>query len=578
MISCLLECMFSTCGLVVIGLFVGFYFLLESTRLKEIRLRYNILRERRQRHVKNAIKRLESQLTSDDNKEDITKLTLLEIKSRIENGKLKAVQVLKAFQSKALKLHEKYNCLVEPVFEAEADAIAVDEKKQGGLLAGIPVSLKDDIGIKNYVTTAGLAKLIGKGSFEDSALVKVLRKNGAVIFARTNIPQSECSAESSNPIYGTTRNPHDPNRSPGGSSSGEGSLVGGGGSLLGFGSDIGGSIRTPSHFCGICGFKPSSSRISRLGMPKFLEPVVIPATWGPMARDVDSLVLAMRALWDGSMTHFDPLSPPVKFQNELFEDKKPLKIGYFYDNKFFSPVPVVRRALDMAIEELKKQGHELVEWVPPDIELIDVMETKGVFPDGGDCILDLLEGDIVDDSIKLMVLGFKVPKFLRPLVPFLARTFMSKRHGELAAGLAGLGNIYNYMQFSGKLQAYQSKVTEEWQSDGLDALICPPLPYPALPIGNPEHTISGAGYMFLFNVLDYPAGVVRMTKQNAADIEALRNYKTNEEFKLQGEIKKMVSQGEGLPVGVMVATCRWEDEKCLRVMKAVEKAADFIVQ
>jgi len=231
--------------------------------------------------------------------------------------------------------------LVEPIVEAEQVAADIDDTKKSGLLAGIPISIKDDIGIKNYVTTGGTSKLLGKASDEDSVLVKILRKHGAVVFARTNIPQAELSTESSNPIYGTTRNPHHPNRSPGGSSSGEGCLIGGGGSILGFGSDIGGSIRGPCHNCGICGFKPSSSRISKLGMPKFLEEPAILPTWGPMARDVDSLVLAMKALWDGSMNDLDALIPPVKFQNELYEDTKPLKIGYYYDNRFFSPFPSV---------------------------------------------------------------------------------------------------------------------------------------------------------------------------------------------------------------------------------------------
>lgn len=70
-----------------------------------------------------------------------------------------------------------------------------------------------------------------------------------------------CSYDCSNPIYGQTVNPHNPQKTSGGSSGGEGALIGGGGSVLGLGSDIGGSIRIPSSFCGICGFKPTSGRL-----------------------------------------------------------------------------------------------------------------------------------------------------------------------------------------------------------------------------------------------------------------------------------------------------------------------------
>lgn len=106
---------------------------------------------------------------------------------------------------------------------------------------------------------------------------------------------------------------------------------------------------------------------------------VVPVTWGPLARDVDSLVLAMRALWDGKMHALDPLSPSLTFQNEvrklclisfekiffftsillmllcqMYEGKGKLKIGYFYDNGFIAPTPACRRAVDMALQELRK--------------------------------------------------------------------------------------------------------------------------------------------------------------------------------------------------------------------------------
>ena len=75
------------------------------------------------------------------------------------------------------------------------------------------------------------------------------------------LPQTHRVLLSANPIHSQIGNPHDPDRIPGGSSSGEGALLAAGGSILGWGSDIGGSIRAPSHFCGVCGFKPTSSRI-----------------------------------------------------------------------------------------------------------------------------------------------------------------------------------------------------------------------------------------------------------------------------------------------------------------------------
>ena len=91
--------------------------------------------------------------------------------------------------------------------------------------------------------------------------LQVLKKQGAIPFVKTNVPQTMISWDTSNPIFGATVNPHRSDRGVGGSSGGEAALIGGDGSLLGVGGDIGGSIRIPCHLCGIYGFKPTVGRI-----------------------------------------------------------------------------------------------------------------------------------------------------------------------------------------------------------------------------------------------------------------------------------------------------------------------------
>jgi fatty acid amide hydrolase len=91
-------------------------------------------------------------------------------------------------------------------------------------------------------------------------IIKVLKAQGALVFARTNIPQTMLSYECSNPVFGQTRNPYCLERGPGGSSGGEGSLIGSRASILGIGGDVGGSLRIPAAFSGCCGFKPTVRR------------------------------------------------------------------------------------------------------------------------------------------------------------------------------------------------------------------------------------------------------------------------------------------------------------------------------
>lgn len=126
-------------------------------------------------------------------------------------------------------------------------------------LLGIPTTLKDQFNVKGYDTTLGYLSAALSPAKDDAVLVKMLRSLGAVIMAKTNLPQSIMWCETENPLWGLTTNPYSPDYTPGGSTGGEAALIACGASVLGFGTDIGGSIRIPSHMMGIYGLKPSVS-------------------------------------------------------------------------------------------------------------------------------------------------------------------------------------------------------------------------------------------------------------------------------------------------------------------------------
>lgn len=154
---------------------------------------------------------------------------------------------------------------------------------------GIPISIKDNYDQRGADLTCGVACRCFKPKSEDGLLVKLLRDAGAIPFVRTNVPQLLMMSESENNIFGCTVNPWDVTRTPGGSSGGEAALISSGCSIIGLGGDIGGSIRTPAHFTGICGFKPTPHRITRQGVSSIRyrdregQAMIIP-TCGPMAR------------------------------------------------------------------------------------------------------------------------------------------------------------------------------------------------------------------------------------------------------------------------------------------------------
>jgi fatty acid amide hydrolase len=130
-----------------------------------------------------------------------------------------------------------------------------------GPLHGLPISVKEQIGVKGTDSTLGFAKYVFQPSATDAPIVAALKDLGAIPFCKTNVPQSLLTYGCGNPIFGETVNCLNSKLSPGGSSGGEACLIAGGGSVLGIGTDVGGSVRIPAHFCGVVGMKPTRQRM-----------------------------------------------------------------------------------------------------------------------------------------------------------------------------------------------------------------------------------------------------------------------------------------------------------------------------
>ena len=191
--------------------------------------------------------------------------------SGLSSGLLRSVDVTTSFCKRAAISHQVTNCLTEIFFEdAIARAKELDEHlartgKTVGPLHGLPISLKDTFKVKGYDASIGVAALCFNPATQDSALVGLLRSLGAVLYCKTNIPQTLASLDSHNNVFGRTMNPMNRKLTAGGSTGGEGALVAMRGSVLGIGTDIGGSIRVPAMCDGIYGVKPSHGRVPYAG-------------------------------------------------------------------------------------------------------------------------------------------------------------------------------------------------------------------------------------------------------------------------------------------------------------------------
>lgn len=179
---------------------------------------------------------------------------------------------------------------------ALAAARAADAACGQGALAGLPMTIKDSLETTDLPTTCGLPPLAGHMAVRDADAVALLRSAGAVIWGKTNTPLAASDHQSFNPVHGLTRNPWDSARTPGGSSGGAAAALAAGFTALELGSDIGGSIRIPSHYCGVYGHKPSYGIVPGRGhIPPMPGARVTPplAVVGPLARTADDLALAL---------------------------------------------------------------------------------------------------------------------------------------------------------------------------------------------------------------------------------------------------------------------------------------------
>ena len=235
---------------------------------------------------------------------DLHRIGASALARRIKDGEVTAEAALEHFIDRIERFDGALNAVVVRRFEQarerarEADR-ALARGEDWGALHGVPMTVKETYEIAGWPTTAGIEALRDHVSERTSVAVQRLLDAGAVIFGKTNVPAYASDLQTYNDIHGTTHNPWNPDLTPGGSSGGAAAALAAGFTPLELGSDIGGSIRTPAAFCGVCGLKPSFGLISTRGHvpgpPGALARRDLSVA-GPLARHVADLEQALTIL------------------------------------------------------------------------------------------------------------------------------------------------------------------------------------------------------------------------------------------------------------------------------------------
>lgn len=244
--------------------------------------------------------------------QDLTKHSAARIAQKIGRRVVSAREVVESAIARVEALNPTLNAVCTLNDAALDEADAVDRQLAGKLvvsrpLEGVPILVKDNIFTRGIRTTFGSKILEHDVPEEDSVCVERLRDAGAIVLGKTNTPEFAHDVNTSNPVFGTTRNPWDVNRTAGGSSGGTGAAVAAGLAPAGLGTDLGGSIRVPSSFNGLVGIRPAPGRVA-FHPTEFGWDTLVAHVQGPMARTVEDVGLLLSVL--AGPDDRDPMSLP----------------------------------------------------------------------------------------------------------------------------------------------------------------------------------------------------------------------------------------------------------------------------
>ena len=441
----------------------------------------------------------------------------------IRNRQATSEEVVNSYLKRIKEVNPKLNAVVQEVGDTareqarEADAAAARGDNKGSF-HGVPMTIKDTLDTAAVISTGGTQ---GRATFvptEDATVVARMRSAGAILLGKTNVPELALSPETDNTIYGCTNNPYDLSRSPGGSSGGEASIIAAAGSPIGLGSDCGGSIRTPAHFCGLAGIKPTTGRVSRTG---HFPPVdgLMNRLWqvGPIAKFVEDLILALPVI--SGVDWRDPILVPKTLGDPDLVALKSLRVAFYTDNGILSPTPETVDVVKKAAKTVSDIVMSVNEDCPEDIEQTYDIWWGLSSADGGAGVEGILK-----------MAGTSEPhRYLKRFQEAQAETKDMKP--------ASFGTLISKWDiFCKKMIRFMEKY---------DVIICPVVAFPAQKHGFilEKDKDLGFSYAFTYNLTGWPAAVVRGG-----------------------------TSPDGLPIGVQVVARPWREDVALAVALHIEKA------
>jgi aspartyl-tRNA(Asn)/glutamyl-tRNA(Gln) amidotransferase subunit A len=457
-------------------------------------------------------------------------LSIAEVGRLLKRRQLSPVELVRALLARIEHVNPRLNAFVTVATEAALAEAAraereISRRSYRGPLHGMPVALKDNIATRGLRTTAGAKFLSENVPERDATVVARLRRAGAIILGKTNLHEFAYGVTTTNPHYGTTRNPWDAGRIAGGSSGGSAVALAAGLAPAALGSDTGGSIRIPAALCGVAGLKPTSGRVSCAGVVP-LSPTLDHV--GPMARTAEDLAILLGVL--AGYDARDPVSvrkPVPDFAGQVRRPLHRVRLGRpreFFFNRLDSEV---ERIIEVELSRLEELGAEIREVSLPSV----------------------LDSARPGNAIALA----EATQFHRRQGWYPAR---AGEYGEDVRSRLELGDRVTAVEY---LEALEERRRIRAEFDGVletvDALAAPTVPIKAPPLREEEVMLGGK---------PEPVRAALLRLNRPANLTGLPAVSVPCGF-----------TRAGLPVGLQLIGRAWEEGRLLAIARVYELAAGW---
>ena len=447
-----------------------------------------------------------------DDPNQLIYLSAASLAQRIREKKVSSQEAVKACLARIAKVNPQLNAVVQlcaerALLEAkEADALLAKGKPKGPL-HGVPMTIKDSFDTAGVVSAGGTLGRKDHVPAQDATVVARVRAAGAILLGKTNTPEFTLSFVTNNLIYGPTKNPYHLDYQPSGSSGGAAAIVASGGAAFEIGSDFAGSIRVPSHACGIAGIKPTHGLVPRTGhIVGYGGAFDSMQQIGPLARRVEDLALLLPIL--AGPDSLDAATAPVPLGNYRRVDLRPLRIAWYLSNGELDPTPEIAKVVRDCAALMTAAGAKCTEARPPLLKEVGELRGKLGGADGGAGV-----------QRRLRRAGTKQSS---PQLGLRGNPLSSAEFATLTEQLDGCRS---------RMLAFL---------EDYDVILCPPSARPAPRLGDPPGP-PGWNYTSVYNITGWPAAVVRAG-----------------------------TSPEGLPLGIQIVGRPWTDHVVLAVAAHLE--------